>query len=99
MVIITNISYPPESAEGMAKRFLEAPQTPDYMTRRGPYINASMDKGVTTLSLYELEKSRLAEGYEFLGNYLAIFFGVPGYKYEINPFFDIGEGLKMIGMG
>jgi len=99
MIITTNLSYPPESAQDMAKRFIEAPQIPDFLTRKGPYINASMEKGITTLSIYELDKSKLGEGFEFLGNYMAIFFGVPGFKYEIKPSFDVQEALKMIGMG
>jgi len=69
MVIVSNLSYPPENAQDIAKRFLEAPQIPDFMTRNGPYINSTIDKGITTLSIYELDKSKLGEGYEFLGNY------------------------------
>ena len=99
MVIVSNLSYPPGSAQDIAKRFLEAPQIPDFMTRNGPYINSTIDKGITTLSVYELDKSKLGEGYEFLGNYMAIFFGVPGFKYEFKAFMDVEEALKMIGMG
>ncbi len=99
MVIISNLSYPPESAEGIAKRFLEAPQLPEFMKRRGPYINSSVEKGIHTISIYELDKSNMAEAYEFLGNYMAIFFGVPGFKYELKPFMEVEEALKMIGMG
>ena len=99
MVIIVNLSYPSESAKDIAKRFLEAPPIPAFMTRRGPYINSNLRDGITTLSVYELDKSRLAEGYEFLGDYMAIFFGVNGFKYEIKPFLDVDEALKMIGMG
>jgi hypothetical protein len=99
MIITTNIAYPPESAQDMAKRFIEAPPIPDFLTRKGPYVSSTMDSGITTLSLYELDKSKLGEGFEFLGNYMAIFFGVPGFKYEIKPAFDVAEALKMIGMG
>jgi hypothetical protein len=99
MVIITNITYPPESAQDMANRFLEAPQLPDFMTRKGPYISSNLSAGVLTTSLYELDNSRLAEGMEFLGNYLTAFFGISGYKYEIKTFFAIEEALKMIGIG
>ncbi len=99
MVIVSNISYPPESAKDIAKRFLEAPQIPDFMTRKGPYINSTIEKGITTLSVYELDKSRLGEGYEFIGNYVAMFFGVPGFRYEFKAFMDVEEALKMIGMG
>ena len=99
MVIVSNISYPPESAQDIAKRFLEAPQIPDFMTRKGPYINSTIDKGITTLSVYELDKSKLGEGYEFIGNYMAIFFGVPGFRSEFKTFMEVEEALKMIGMG
>jgi hypothetical protein len=29
----------------------------------------------------------------------SVFFGIPGYKYEVKPFFEVEEALKMIGMG
>ena len=99
MVIVTNISYPTESTQDIAKRFLEAPQIPDFMTKKGPYFNSSLNDGILGLSIYELDKSKLGEGYEFLGNYMAIFFGVPGFKYEFKAFMDVEEALKMIGMG
>ena len=99
MVIVSTLSYPTENAKDIAKRFLEAPQIPDFIIRKGPYINSTIDKGITTLSVYELDKSKLGEAYEFLGNYMAIFFGVPGFKYEYKPFMDVEEALKTIGMG
>ena len=99
MIIVTNIAYPPESAQDMAKRFLEAPQFPEYLTKRGPYFSSTFNDGVIGLTVYELDKANMADGIEFLGNYLASYFGVPGFKYEIKPFFEVEEGLKMIGMG
>ena len=38
MVIITQIAYPTTSVQDMAKRFLESPQAPEFMTRRGPFF-------------------------------------------------------------
>jgi len=99
MVIITNVSYPPESASDMAKRFLETLPIPDFMTRRGPYFTATLKNGIMGLSVYEIEKSRIAEGSEFLGNYMTAFFGVPGFKYEVKTYYNVDEALKMIGMG
>ncbi len=99
MIIIAQISYPPESNQEMAKRFLEAPQIPDFLNRKGPYVCSSMSTGVTAVSLYELDKSKVGEGYEFVNNYYTTYFSVPGFKYEAKVFLDIGEGLKMIGMG
>ena len=99
MVIFTYVSYPPESAKDVVERFLKAPQIPDFINRKGPFVSANLSDGIFVTSLFELDKSKLAEGLEFLGNYYAIFFGIPGYRYEIKPFFNVEEALKMIGMG
>ncbi len=99
MVIITQIAYPPTSVQDMAKRFLEAPQAPEFMSRRGPFITASKTEGIQSFSLWELDNSRLAEGLKFRGSYMAIFFEVPGFTYEIRPYFHIDEALAMLGMG
>ena len=99
MVIITTVAYPPESAKELAERFLTVPAIPDYMTRKGPYIGSNLDDGVLTYSIWELDKSKMADGYEFLANYLAGFFGVPGFTYKIRVCFDLEEALPMIGMG
>ena len=99
MIIFSKVAYPPEQAQEIAKRFLELPQAPDYLTKRGPYFYSTMEEGIVGIALYELEKSRLAEGKEFVGNYLATYFGVPGFNYEIKTLLDVEEGLKMIGMG
>ncbi len=98
MVIISNVTYPPESAKDMANRFLEAPQAPDFMTRSGPFVSASMSAGVLITTLYELDNAKLAEGLAFLGNYMTTYFGIPGFKYEFKPHFSVEEGLKMLGM-
>jgi hypothetical protein len=98
MVIITTVAYPPERAQEVAKRFVELPPPPDYLTRQGPFVSANVADGIYILSFYEVERSNMALGMEFLGNYMANFFGVPDFKYDIKPFFEVEEALKMIGM-
>ncbi len=97
MVIFTTVSYPPEHSHEMAKRFAELPPIPDFLTKRGPYFYSSKDDGIVGMALYELEKSKIAEGREYLGDYMATYFGVPDFKYEIKTLFEAGEALKMIG--
>ncbi len=99
MVIIGRMYYPPESSQEMAKRFLEAPQIPDFLNRKGPYVSSNLTGGISIVAFYELDNAKLAEGMDFVGNYYAMFFGVPGFKYEIKPHFEVTEALKMIGMG
>ncbi len=98
MIIISTINYPTESTQEMAKRFLEAPALPDYMVRRGPFVAARKESGIQTVTFYELDNAKLADAIQDIGNYLAIFFGVPGFKYEIVPYLEISEALKTIGM-
>lgn len=98
MIIKSEVSYPPESANQIAKRFLESPQVPDFMTRKGPYVNSSVSEGILVMTLYELDNARLAEGLNFLGNFMTTYFGIPGFKYQFKPYFTVEEGLKMLGM-
>lgn len=98
MILITNVIYPPESAKEIAKRYLTAPKLPDYLTKRGPYVSADLNNGINSITFYELDNARLAEGIQALGDNMAVYIGVPGYKYDIRPYYNLKEGLKMVGM-
>ena len=98
MILITTITYPTESTHEIARRFLEAPTLPDYIARQGPFVAASKECGIQVISFYELDNAKLADGIQAIGNYMAIFFGVPGFKYQIVPYLEISEALKTIGM-
>ncbi len=98
MVIISNVSYPPESTKEIAKRYLKAPVLPDFLNKKGPYVSASRDGGMNSITYYELENDRLAEGLKVIGESLAIYFGVPGYKYDLKPYFELEEGLDILGL-
>ncbi len=98
MIIISNVTYPPESSHEIAKRFLTAPALPEFLTKRGPYISTNRSEGVHSMTLYEVDNSRLAEGLQEVGRSLAIYIGVPGYSYDILTYYETEEGLRMIGM-
>lgn len=98
MVIISNVTYPPESAREIAIRYLKAPVLPDFLVKHGPYVSSSMNEGINSITFYEVEDKRLSEGIKAIGESLAIYFGVPGYTYEIRPYFELEEGLSLIGM-
>ena len=98
MVIISDVTYPPESTKEIAKRYLQAPVLPDYLTKKGPYVSASTTDGMHSITYYELDSSRLAEGLQAIAESLAIYFGVPGYKYELKPYFELEEGLNILGL-
>ncbi|MCK5101146.1 MAG: hypothetical protein KAR45_23755 [Desulfobacteraceae bacterium] len=98
MIIISNVTYPPESAKEIAKRFLTAPALPGFLEKKGPYISTNREEGVHSMTLYEVDNSRLAEGLQAVGESLAVYIGVPGYTYDILTYYETEEGLRMIGM-
>jgi hypothetical protein len=98
MVIIGMMSYPTEAANEIGKRFLGLKALPTHITMKGPYISSLKGEGIQTLTVYECEKSKLADTYELIGSRYATFFGVPGFTYSIQAWFDVGEALKMIGL-
>jgi hypothetical protein len=98
MIIIANISFPPESANDVGKRFLETAPVPDFMTLKGPYVKG-MKEGIQAYELYELDNSKIAQGLDFVTNRCVAYFGIPNYRYNINVYFEAVEALKMIGLG
>ncbi len=98
MIIISNVNYPPESSREIAKRFLTAPALPDFLTKKGPFVSSTRDKGILSITFYEVDNSRLAEGLQAVCDSLSIYFGVPGYTYDIAPYFEFEEGLQILGL-
>ena len=99
MVIIGKTSFPPESAKDVGKRFIELPPLPEFMTSSGPYIKSMGESNINCFEIFDMDKSKLAEGYEFVTNRLVSYFGIPGYKYEVNVYMEATEALGMIGLG
>jgi hypothetical protein len=98
MILITNVTYPAESAREIAKRYLTAPVLPGFLKKHGPFVSTSMVSGINSITFYELDNTRLAQGIQVLGDNMAVYFGVAGFAYDIKPYFELEEGLKMIGM-
>ena len=100
MVIISQASYPAESVEEIAKRFVELPPLPDYITMKGPYISSLKGEGVQTIAVYEFEdQSKLADALTFVGSRIVPYYGVPGFTYSVFPWLEVQEALKLIGKG
>lgn len=98
MIIVSNVTYPPESTREIANRYLKAPALPEYIQKKGPYISASQDSGMHSITYYELENHRLADGLKAVADSLSVYFGVPGYRYDIKPYFELEEGLSILGL-
>jgi hypothetical protein len=98
MVTIVIVSFPTESSKEMGKRFKDIPTLPPYITRKGPYVGSELGVGIKLISIWEYDPSKMAEAVEYIGNYYAHFFGVPGFTYTAGPWFEVKEAFKMIGL-
>ena len=100
MVIIAIMSYPPESVKEHAKRFMEQPPLPAYITMKaGPYVGSEVGVGIKAIVIYEFDQSKFSEAMQAIATRYAKYFGVPGFTYSINTWLEAKEALKAIGMG
>ena len=99
MVILSLTSYPPESAKEVGKRFVEMPPLPDYITMKGPYITSAVGEGIKGITIYEFEDSKYPEASKFLNERVVVLFDVPGFTYSIEPWLEVQDALKLVGLG
>ena len=98
MIIVADISFPQESAGEVGKRFLESDAVPDFMALKGPFVKGRKTDGIHVLEIYELDNAKVVKGLEFVTNRCVKYFGIPGYIYEVNVYFEAAEALSMIGL-
>ena len=99
MVIITENMFPPGSSKDIGKAFMELPLLPEFITMKGPYISSVAGQGIRSIAIYECDRAKLAEGFEFVSDRLTKFYSVPGYTYSSSVWLEAQEALKMIGLG
>ena len=101
MVIYIETQYPTESVNQMAGKFVERMASnppPDFLTMRGPYVKAETGVGIQSITIFEVEDNKLAEGMMFCLETMVSYIGIPGYTYTIDVRTEVQEALKMIGM-
>ncbi|MCB2146695.1 MAG: hypothetical protein KQI81_09495 [Deltaproteobacteria bacterium] len=97
MVIINTMRFPQESANKVGKRFLEIALPPDFMSMKGPYIKGT-EEGIRAIEIFDLDETKLALGLDYVTQRCVTYFGIPGFTYEINVYFEAQESLKLIGL-
>jgi hypothetical protein len=98
MVIMSTVSYLPESFKEAYKRFKEIPPPPSFVTLRGPYGKSDVGQGLKMFILYEFDQSKMREAMEFVAARMGKFFGVPGFTYSIDVLLEPKEGVKAFGV-
>ena len=77
LVIKCTLSFSLKSIKYCAKQFSRLPPLPEYIIKRGPYINGSgVDDEI--IITYEFDKSKLAEAWENISKHWDVFRSVGG---------------------
>ena len=98
MVTISIVSYPPESARELGKRFLGLPPIPEYISVVGPYTTSETGDGIQAYTIYKYDKSKAAEALEAITDVHLAFYGVPGYTFSIKLASSAATSVKMLGL-
>ena len=100
MYIVTTSVYPNDKAKDAAKMYMKmlekypesASLNPEVLLVRGA------SEGIKAISIVEVKKGKFDGAMDFIVKRMVMFHDIPGYRYEIKTFLDVGEALALIGM-
>ncbi|MGA2956158.1 MAG: hypothetical protein ABSF48_10600 [Thermodesulfobacteriota bacterium] len=70
-----SFSIPLKNIKEYARKVVELPPLPDYITKRGPYIH----EAAKIMVIYEFDKAKIADAWEIIWKHLDAFRGIPGF--------------------
>jgi hypothetical protein len=79
VVIKCTLSVSLETIKYYAGQFSELPPLPEYINKKGPYVNNKEGAAHQIIIIYEFNKSKLAEAWANISNQLQSLRGVPGF--------------------
>ena len=98
MITVSMVSYPPESAIEMTKRFFELSPMPDFVTVVGPYTITELEGGIQGITIYKYDNAKAGEANEVIANAHMTFYGVAGYRYSLKLAASAATSAKMVGI-
>ncbi len=87
MFITASISYPPNSAEAMARQCMEAWELQGGSSEKHPSICFNRQEDTLCLCISEHETAHSADGLNLLKMYLTKLFGIPGARFGVRMTF------------
>ena len=87
MFITASISYPPYSAEAMARRCMEACELQEGSSGKHPSICFNRQEDTLCLCISEHGTAPPGDGLNFLKMYLTKLFGIPGARFGVRMTF------------
>jgi hypothetical protein len=82
MVIRLTFSIPLKRIKEYAPRVTEMPPLPDYLRKRGPFVDNGKGEANQVVMTYECEKSRLPQACKYVFKHLDAFHDVIGFTFS-----------------
>jgi hypothetical protein len=98
MFFMTHVTYPPGSSTKAASTFVTATATPlpSFMKRLHVLTTAKGEVGIDTFGIYEVDDNRVKEAMIEFTKYFVNFYGIEGFKYEIEPMLTVQEAIPLV---
>jgi hypothetical protein len=100
MFLIATITYPPDKAIQMAKKFIKAMEIPlpSFIKRLYVLTSAGGELGVKALGIYEVEDAKLKEGIKELTKSFVQYYDVEGFRFNLEPMLSAAEAIPLLGI-
>jgi hypothetical protein len=86
MVIKCTLSVPLESIKNYARQLSELPPLPDYINRKGPYMNIREGGNHQIIIIYKIDKSKFGEARENISKQLRSLDGLPEFTLSAHTY-------------
>jgi hypothetical protein len=82
MTVKCTFSIPLKSIRDYARQIAELPPLPEYVNKRGPYIDDGPGASNQIITIYEFNESKYPEAWKNIFKQLDAFHGIPGLSFS-----------------
>ncbi len=93
MIIRLILSLPLKRIRECAPRVTKITPLPDYISKRGPYVDNGVGAANQIVIMFEFEKRKLAEAWKYIFKHLDAFHDIPGFGFSAY-LLEEGEGAE-----
>ena len=100
MFIMTTVTYPPDKAVKMSKKFIEATAKPfpPFIKPLYRLSNPILDVGYKVHGIYEVDDAKIKEGIIELTKYFFQFNDIEGFRWGYETMLTVQEAIPLLGI-
>jgi len=101
VLIMVTAWIPPDKIAEAAQKYMEVLQKFPEQPFEKPLVEAastSTKDGIKVISIGEIERGKYEEAMDLVTKRNAEYYGIKGYRYEVETLATLGEALPAIGM-